>query len=174
MKWFQQQHARGVLRQYDAYHYYSLFTIYVFIYYSIPTAAACMRCIAATQCQPLLLYSFICYFIIIHLLFSVSSGSMRKTSCSSMMPAMIILLFIHHLLIIYLLFSTCSGSMREASCSSMMPAIIIIYLFSVYSSIMQEESFGNVHCYYLFTIYYSFNYYVLPAAAACGRHLAAA
>jgi hypothetical protein len=71
---------------------------------------------------------------------------MRQASCGSMMFAIIIH---YHLLISIFssIFSVCSGSMRGVSCGSMMLAIIIYYLFI---------------------------YYLVPAAAVCVRHPAAA
>jgi hypothetical protein len=72
---------------------------------------------------------------------------MQEASCGSMMPAIIIYPFI------YLLFSACCSSVQEASCGSTMPAIMI------YSS---------------FIVIHLFIYYLVPAAAACGRRPVAA
>jgi hypothetical protein len=125
---------------------------FFFIYHLVPAVAACMRYPADDYCHCYVFITSIIVSFIQYILFSACSGSMRKASCGSMMPAIIIYLsFIYylvsavaacvrypagHAIIIYvfinLLFSVCSSSMRKASCGSIMPAIIIYLLFVYY------------------------------------------
>jgi hypothetical protein len=57
----------------------------------VPAAAACSRHPAGHA----IIYLFICFLFILYLSFIACSGSMREASCSSMMPA-IMVLFIYY------------------------------------------------------------------------------
>jgi hypothetical protein len=140
------QHAGGILWQHDACHYH----LFIYLWFVIIHCILFTYCLAPAgaanalgilrQTVPVILILFIyliCYlFLIYYFWFSVCSGSMPETSCSSRIrPIIMHYLFIIYVLFISLLFGTCSGSMREASCGSMRSAIIVYYLSTWYCSV---------------------------------------
>jgi hypothetical protein len=91
---------------------------YLFIIYLVSIAAACVK-------HPAGYANIISLFIniIIYLVFSACSGSMRWASCGSMIPPII-----YYSLFINLLLCVCSGSMRQASCGLCQYFFFIHYL----------------------------------------------